>query len=74
LANVRASACQEDGSKSPFQLETSKPTPQPVKGDVCVHLLQATGSVFKKVTSVSSYFVVISSGTEQAVSRYVLRR
>ncbi|KAE9343395.1 hypothetical protein PF008_g9698 [Phytophthora fragariae] len=41
---------------------------QIVKGDLCIHLLQAAGSILRKANSVSSYYVLISCGPEEVAS------
>ncbi|KAG3237191.1 hypothetical protein PI124_g17816 [Phytophthora idaei] len=68
LSRLRASSSLENGSKSPGPLESSNYTTQSVKGDVCIHLLQACGSVFRKADSLSSYYVSISCGSEEILS------
>ncbi|KAG7388947.1 hypothetical protein PHYPSEUDO_011594 [Phytophthora pseudosyringae] len=68
LSRLRASSSQGNGAKSPAPLGFSNAVSQPVNGDVCVHLLQASGNVFRKMSSRSSYYVVVSVGPQEVRS------
>ncbi|KAF1786329.1 hypothetical protein GQ600_23452 [Phytophthora cactorum] len=62
---IVASGNGESISKSSTTLESSNYTAQYVKVDVCIHLLQACGSVFRKAEPLSNYYVSISCGSEE---------
>ncbi|KAE9114044.1 hypothetical protein PF010_g9844 [Phytophthora fragariae] len=68
LSTLRASSYQEDGACMPTLPDANVRQSQIVKGDLCIHLLQAAGSILRKANSVSSYYVLISCGPEEVAS------
>lgn len=71
LSTIRASSYREEGASAPTLPETNVRQVQVIKGDLCIHLLQATGSFLRKVNPLSSYYVLVSCGSEEVASGYV---